>query len=565
MKKTGTISLVLAVAMLLTLLSGCGTEGTTPSSSLEDTTPSEVRSEPRESSEVISEIGETAEESQEDIFALPVSEELVTYTLFTGVDPRVVDLVNLDDLAHEYAGYSEITRLSNVSFDITAIAAMAYTEQFQLMTASNDYCDIIYGVEDNYATGANGALEDEVIIDLYDLIETYTPNLFDYIQQYSDLKARAINDNGQIGSLPLLLAEPGQENSGYTIRQDWLEAMNMDMPETMDALETYLYAANENYGAYVCITDEYTFPPLSTAMGFTLSGAYRENGSNELIFGWTSDKAYSYIEKIHQWYVDGLIPSDFTSVDMSSIQTGIASGTYSITSVNGASDLITLYSYTDDPAVVFTGLGSLPMDENSTIEYASANSIVKSTSEWSVSSQCEDPVPLMLLMNYMYTDEGRILNSWGTEGYSYDFDENHVPQWTDLIVNNPDGYSYVVARTVYAAGNLPGILDMSRDYYNFTELEWDAYDAFMGLNQDINNFPTAATNCMTSDESIAAAALYTDMETYIAEMVGQWIVGNQSLTQDSFQNFRNTLEDMGLAEYLGYYQTAYDRYLTKIA
>ena len=571
MKKRKMLTLLMALSLILSVFAGCGNNSTISAEytsnaasqsdsaepSAETPTPMPLSGEPEE----LSALEPTnAVESIEH----PIVNERVTYTLFTGVDPRVVDLVNLDDLSSEYKGYAAIADATNITFDITAIAAMAYSEQFQLMIAGGDYCDAIYDVQGNYATNVNGALKDEVVMDLYSLLEEYAPNFWNnYLMKYNDLKVQAINAEGQIGSLPLLLAEPGQENNGNAIRKDWLDEMGMDAPNSMEQLEDYLYAANERYGAYIDLTEDCNFGPLTTAMGFTVGGFYRDN--DKVTYGWASDKAYEYLTKLHQWYMDGIVSPDFMSVEMHTIQNGFANGEYSITSVNGASDLSTLYSYTDDEGAAFCGVGALPMQTGGAIEYASANTIVKNLSEWSISTQCADPVPLIKLIDYLFTDEGRILNSWGTEGLSYELDENGDPQWTDLIVNNPDGYSYVVARTVFAGAGIPGILDMSRDYYAFSDLEWEAYNTFLGVDEDINNLPAAAENCLTADELTKAAALYTDIDTYVAEMIGKWIVGTQDLTEDAFSEYVKTIEGIGLAEYTEYYQTAYDRYLEKIS
>lgn len=556
-------SLLALILLLAIVLTACSSTSSTTSESPEEASPTSSAPEASVSAaEPEAEPETVTDEAPASL--LPVTEDITTYTLLKGIDPRIVDMVDINNLGNS-GGYAEITRLSNIKFDITGIAAMAYNEQFQLMMAGGDYCDAIYGVEDNYSTGTVGALEDDVIIDLKDLIQEHVPNLWNnYIERYDDLKALAINDNGQIGSLPLLLGEPGQENTGYAIRYDWLSQLGMELPQTMEELEKYMYAANDQFNAKIPITVDYNFELLANAMGFSIGGLYRPNDGNELQSGWTGELAYQYIEKLHQWYSDGLISEDFISKNMTEYQFEIASGKCSVAPVNGASDLIALYSYGDDESAIFSGISALPMTEDGEIGYGKANSIVKNYAEWSISTSCEDPVPLMKLMNFLYTDEGRIVNSYGTEGVSFVRDENGQPQWTDLIINNPDGLSYVVARGIYGSCNMPGILDLSRDYYNFTDREWEAYNTFKGIDKDLCNLPAAAMKSLTTEESIEAALLAVDIETYITESVGKWVTGADTLDEASFSAYESALSSMGIDRYTEIYQTAYNRYLEKI-
>ena len=73
---------------------------------------------------------------------------------------------------------------------------------------------------------------------------------------------------------------------------------------------------------------------------------------------------------------------------------------------------------------------------------------------WSISTQRECPELLMQWCNYMYTDEGALLCNYGIEGESFEYDENHVPVFTDLVLNNPD-MSTTVALFMYCLDRGP--------------------------------------------------------------------------------------------------------------
>lgn len=69
-------------------------------------------------------------------------------------------------------------------------------------------------------------------------------------------------------------------------------------------------------------------------------------------------------------------------------------------------------------------------------------------------------------------------------------------------------------------------------------------------------FPTLA---FTSDEQSIINEKYTEIETYVNEMIDKFIMGVESL--DQFDAYAAKVESMGLQDVLNVYQTAYDRYV----
>lgn len=42
-------------------------------------------------------------------------------------------------------------------------------------------------------------------------------------------------------------------------------------------------------------------------------------------------------------------------------------------------------------------------------------------------------------MDYLFTEEGAVLSSYGIEGVTYELNDQGAPQFTETIFNNPDG------------------------------------------------------------------------------------------------------------------------------
>lgn len=62
-----------------------------------------------------------------------------------------------------------------------------------------------------------------------------------------------------------------------------------------------------------------------------------------------------------------------------------------------------------------------------------------------VTNNCKDPERLMALVNYMYSDEGYVLQSWGVEGVDWYLNpetgrRDATPQLIDMYLNDPDAF-----------------------------------------------------------------------------------------------------------------------------
>ena len=69
-------------------------------------------------------------------------------------------------------------------------------------------------------------------------------------------------------------------------------------------------------------------------------------------------------------------------------------------------------------------------------------------------------------------------------------------------------------------------------------------------------FPTLA---FTGDEQSIINEKYTEIETYVNEMIDKFIMGVESM--DQFDAYAEKVNGMGLAEVLKVQQAAYDRYM----
>ena len=565
------LSLLLAAAMLLALLAGCGSSSDTSESASEA---EETETAEEAETEEAEEASETADgEWEMETVSLPITEDPVTVTFWTSLDPRIVDFLPTENVEEALLVYGEIAEQTGISIHLDAVSVFTQTELFQLMVVSGDYDDIIYNVDGLYTTGYSGAIEDGVIMDVSALLEEYAPNVYNTIMNSEELSMSLVDETGQIGVIPMVYKEGGLETADIVYRLDWAEEFGIGQIESVEDYHEYLQMAKEVYGAtgYTVgvntggisqgsVLDDY----MCQAMG-AYGSFYQIDG--EVIYGGVEDSYYDYLQEMLVWWSEGLYPEDAMTIDMSQQQQNFGVGTQASTLCNGSPGITELYAYApnDDGSnsIEVWALGKITYEGENQWLVSTENSIQKDAT-WSLSTDCTEPELIAQLANWLYTDEGSMVVCYGIEGVTYTLDENGEPQWTDMILNNENGYSTTVTINMYATASVPCVFDQRRTFFDFDETQEALVEVFKGEDVNRNNIPSGADSLWTTDEQTEYADVSADISTYREEMEWKFITGNAELTEESWQEYVDTMYNMGLQTLIDLYQTAYDRYEARL-
>lgn len=576
------ISLLLVLTLLAALLTACGT-GTTSATSeapaASETKASEAAPEAPEQTEVASAVEpesemesaapETPEPQLEEV-ALPLFDETRTYTMWTMLPFFMNGLVS--DMATDINNMKLLQENCNVKLEVTAVGDSVVSEQFNLMVSSGDYTDIISDGVSHYSKGYDAAITDDIIIDLYDLAKEYAPNYLYYLDTDPALRAALITDNGCLPTVATIYKEAGCENGGILIRGDWLKELGMETPETYDQLHDYVQACMEKYGAQGitignvmadCRGDDSLY-----SYGYDLyAGGYNVIDGN-VVYSYLNDNYYDYLRMLADWYQDGTLYSDFFNVQMGSTDKWFASGQCPV-NTGTAANIATIESYAD-PSYSYElmpiNAPKVSADDQLHFSWTDNFSRIKQQDSWAISTACQDPEGIMMMVNYLFSEAGQLMYNYGDEGHSFEYDENGKPQYTELITNNPDGISYKDACYIYASavasGHLPSIMDVRAGYYYFGDEEWNVFDTFRTCDADgTYNLPTGVA--LNEEENQEYATLSSDITTYASTEIMKFILGQEELTPDTFETFRDTIISMGGNRMEELYQQAYERYLLK--
>ncbi len=562
------LALLLSAAMMLTLAVSCGDDA--PSSSNSNTSGSSSEE------ETITPLTE---------ITLPIVEDPITCTnwMVWSNDYRTIE---------EIDAYNKLAEVTNVYMDYTTVPGTAATEKFGLLLASGDYPYILDANMGSqyiaYPGGDDAGISDGIWRDLTDLIPIYCPNYMQYVNVTDDVRRQITTDEGRYAAMYMLrcrydsiedqtvVIEPEPAWMGLAIRQDWLDALNLEVPVTVDDLYNVLTAfKNAGYGTLGMAGNGIvgnTTPYLISAWGITNEFYVEEDGTT-VGYGPVTDAYRDYCSTMNKWYEEGLIYQDFMSNTIVNDSTTLwANGTIGVYTAAWVSIHGNFYETgrTDNEDFWLTPMVNIVMNEGDTakVTYQSDTAIAPMY----ITTTCPDEyVPYVLQWaDYRYTWDGMLLGDLGVEGVSYEVDPSseYYYVFTDAVMNHNEGgaiISPITARRLYNLDNFHGL-------YNW-EIMWNMYrqagqghylEGYETWAQETDDIMIPLRVSFTTDEGLEYNNLYVDCKSYVEENTVQFIAGTLDIDDDAvWENFISGLESMNYQRCLELKQTAYTRYMSK--
>lgn len=396
MKRKNVVAVFMAITMLTGLLGGCGSE------TAADNTQTGESSEAAQTGEVLNLTYYNADTNKDDPWTDPVAEKI---TEATGVS-----------LTTSYP-------LSDASEDIS------------LMIANDEYPDIIYS-----KGFANQLVEAGALIDLTDLIEEYGSNIK---KMYGDelKKLRWSKEDTAIYQLSSYTIGGSPMKPAGNVQIQWkvLEENNYEYPTTLEEYENmikeYLAAhpttddGLDMIGISLSASDWHWMIDLANPSAFVAEGSpdtgeWLVQDDDTIIFKYRSEKVKEYFRWLSRMYDEGILDPDFATQTHEDYIAKIGAGR-----VIGLTDNSWDYSEGEtilkaDGKVDLTYAGlPVTMDEDTKCASMMYQGL---TVGWgiAITKDCADPVAAIKFIDYLCSDEGYILRSWGIEGVNYFVDEN---------------------------------------------------------------------------------------------------------------------------------------------
>jgi putative aldouronate transport system substrate-binding protein len=470
----------------------------------------------------------------------------------TGKLPLTEQKVTLDYLLSDHATQpinatdpvlAELQKRTNVSFNFLKTAE-GYNDKFKITLASGKLPDLLYAeLVDAKKYGPEGAF-----MPLDDLLKKYGPNILKTIKDRGiekDLKAA----DGKIYALPKLRESP--TGGAFMVRKDLLDQYGIKVPDTLDDYYKMLKTFKEKDPSIVPLGTKFSdLNAIFYAFG-TYNSYFLKNDKMEFGPGMPEMKeALAYLNKL---YSEKLLEPEFGIIASKQIEAKVSSGKVgAYTGHLNLTDFYTSIMKKDFPNAQMIPIPPLtgPDGKKRVIqEQLIGNAAV-------LSHDTKHAELIIKLFDYVFSDEGKLLMSYGMEGDSYEM-KNGKPEYTEKMYG-PTNSSYQTMFTKYAMFGRRIPVDPAADigeqvnkgtlYADGVKLQKPHYMTPYPLPH--LTFTESETDVLKSKE--------TAVKDLSDQYMMKFIMGQESM--DNWSKYTEALKKAGLDDALKIYNESYSRY-----
>ena len=541
-----------ALALLLTLMLAasmvsCGGNGDSGSSGTSDSTTSTGDA---------STGSDTSGEAAPTEVSLPLADgESLSYFIALDANASIV----VDDY-NDNEFFQALEEKTGVHIDWMMNSSSDFVTNFNLMIASNQIPDMVYGVASYYSDGLDASIDDGYFLDLTDKVDEYMLNYQALRKADPQVEIDTMTDSGRLACVYAVYTEEQGPWYGMQMRKDWLDELGMDVPTTYDEWEAALTGFKDQLGAYAPLS--LTFNGFDTmngglSAGYGVWATWQLDETGKVNWGPAMDGWKDYLTKMNDWFEKGLIDPDFMAqdafmVDMTSVitgKTGAWTSMYTMPSLYEASS--------EDPDMYIVPVTGPVVNEGDELHLRYRNVYTGTTT--SVSADCSNWELALRWLDYLFSEEGARLANYGVEGDTYTMADDGTITFTDKVLKN-DQYSFSQAQANFLMppSSVACYYDWTRELAAVPEKDIESYDVWSSAGQDW----TLPTLSLTQEESVERAAIMTDIETYAKENSTQFITGVLDI-ETGWDSYISTIQGMNLERAIEITQAAYDRYLQR--
>ncbi len=508
---------------------------------------------------------------------LPITEEPVTLSYFFGFEGSTLNYIPSGEMA-DHQVWAWLRENTGVNIDLRIVDKTQESDQFNLMIASGDYADMFPAAD--YSAGLEAAMEEEIVADLTDLVEENMPNYWTIVNSDQNLLTKVKDADKFLGIYAVKDQMANPSGQGPFIRMDWLEDLDLEVPQTYDELTEVLRAFKTEKGASEALALPNTvnvnngvlmggFGSLAelSANGMSVdygNSFYQEDG--QVVFGATAEGTRKYLSWLNMLCGEGLISMDnmqaremnpFSEYNAGMAANGTNGYMFNMQPFGG------MYNgMSEDPNCNWWPVQDVAETAGQTIPFFEEVSLLDMTAV-AISTACDEVEVAMQFLDYGYSYEGSLLYNFGFQKGSghdvetWDFDADGEPIFDGDAIKTV-AESTNIASGVISTKDLAGVVFDKRLSFEFEERELSCFDAW-STNKTTDNLLGSKT-VLTAEEATDASAIYSDILTYVATSALQFINGDLDVNDDAvWEDYVSKIEDMGIEDLTEIIQAAYDR------
>ena len=449
------------------------------------------------------------------------------------------------DLVKEY---------TNVDFNITSVDTEGFSEKLNLTMASGELPDLIYLV-------GNAA------------VQQYGPqgafiNILDYIDQMPNFKAwyeentqYALNFMSADGALYQFPEQGVDETNrrGWLYRVDVFEELGLEAPTNKDEFYDVLVKLKEAYPnsyplafrSFAGALTQLNMIAPSWGTTFIDTGDNRFLGydydSGEWSFGPTSPEFKEMLEFYNKLYEEGLLLPNFLTIDTKGWQDVIANSDSFITiDYLSRIDFFNSSMRETDPDFTFAYMAPPAFGEKGVDKFAFS---AKGVYGFVVSSQTKHLDEVLAYIDWMYSDEGRELLTWGRPDELYNEAADGTRTWKNFTAA-----ADMKQNTGLETFGFYQLYNFDGELATFTEECRAATEE--ARNYDLAQQPILAYN---EEEQEVVNTIGLNIQTFVNEQISKFMLGERSF--DTWDAYVDEVNSLGLDKLKAIHESSYARVL----
>ena len=530
-----TTLILLTLTLILTLLTGCNDQKPVDVDPTTDTPTVAPTDTPPEDESILTDAG------------YPIVKEKIT---MYGARP---DNQRVDYMENKQAEWLE--ELTGIHIEMATYASDVWQEKLSVMLAGEDYPEFLYMADALRETQTLYGRDSGILLDLKPYIESgVMPNFKTFTDANEDIYRIACIDEG-LYALPFLMN--GLNEPHLIINKDWLNALGLEMPTTLEEYTNVLRAfktgdPNGNgKDDEIPITSGYNIywlRPQATNFGLQAISLLEDDDSK--VYHAVQTQNYKdYLKWISECYEEGLIDSrvptgvindEAIAADMRDNLVGVIYCAYASLAVN-------------EP-LEYTGFIPVPYGDNPTGVWPASITMVQGT--FCVTDVCQYPEAILRWIDWQYSEEGNIMYNYGKEGETFELSADGSWSW----LNIPEGMTATEYQNTFSIQGMhyyPGI-------YSSWALEHSALEEDkITLRNREQLLPitkkTIGEFSYTTEENDRVSVISTELNTHIDSYEAKVLAGENDL-EATWQKFQDQLIAIGIEEYISVTQGALDRF-----
>ena len=351
--------------------------------------------------------------------------------------------------------------------------------------------------------------------------------------------------------------------AGLIIRDDWLDKLGLSAPTTIDEWYEVLTAFKTRDPNGNGFQDEIPFdgwglPYFLPAFGVLNTFCIKLDGT--VAYGPMEQEYKAYLETMNKWYAEGLLGSNCLIHSDAWKTENIVNG---LTGAFAGLDNAWRYYLPDlqEHTNASASLAAMPwLTAADGVRYTPRADVASNmaTIVTVITSACKEPVAAVKFIDYMYSEEGSSLLTWGVECESWVWQDGKKVLTELALTPDPDKgwlqlYNYAIGHASFPKYDGETVVLASYPEEQLVaERTWaDASTALI--------YPPYIT--ISLEDKAFCDSVMDDVSNYITEMELKFITGEEPLS--SFDNYVNQLDKMGVTKALDIYRRAYEAYMEK--